>query len=123
MIKQPLLPLKFYNELNEQQFRKLMEDTGGNWLKLRGDVIWAIPFQIKRDDRPNNVTQFDLVNYATGAVAAISTTYLDIKSAEVGGVTYNWIVYDGFPWGNDVDEGFYYFIVSDDIETWYSEVF
>jgi len=123
MIKQPFLPLKFYNELDEQQYRKLMDNMGAEWTRLIGDTEKFPPFQIKRETRPNLVSQFDLVNYDDGTVTAKSVDNLDIKSASIEGTTYDWIVYDGFPFTAELSTGAYYIIISDDIETWYSEVF
>lgn len=123
MIKQPLLPLKWYNEQTEQQFINLMNTTGKDRLILRTDTIMLLPFQIKRDDRGDAVTQWDLVNYDTGIVANMNTGYLDIVSATENEVTYNWIVMDPRPTYPERAVGFFYYIVSDGIETWYSEVF
>lgn len=123
MLKQPFLPLKFYNELEEQQYRKLDENMGAEWTKITSDIVTAPRFQIKRENRPNLITQFDLVEFYAGAVENILTVFLDIKSGVIDGTTFNWIVSDGFPWSNDVEPGAYYFIISDGVETWYSEVF
>lgn len=123
MIKQPFLPLKWYNELEEQQFRKLRRTTKDFYV-LRTDTIINIPFQIKRVNRGAAVIQWDLVNYDDGTVTNLNTGYLEIKIATDGdGTIWNFIIKKARPIWPAMPEGFHYFIVSDGYETWYSEVF
>lgn len=128
MIKQPFLPLKFYNELEEQQFRVLRGSIDANLYTLTEDQIFLPPFQIKRVSRANLITTFDLINFDDGTTYDLTPymTYdrLDIVTADEDNITYDWIICNRFPIRYFTQpDGFYYLEISDDEETWYSEVF
>lgn len=130
MIRQPKLPLRWYNEPEEQQFRNITEHTAKDFYVIRDDTVFVPQFQIKRDQRGEVITRWDLVNYTNGAVTDL-TPYLlwrlDIQTATITedgeDYIYDWLVHDSFPLPLASEAGFYYMIVSDGIETWYSEIF
>lgn len=127
-------PLRIYSDQNLQNMLRPWVADGGSGLSDRECVIVTknalIPFQVRRRRSALPVTQFDLYTltggsfiYTTDILALIPVpTNGHLKIIQAGTV-------DNIVW-NPLDEliadlpcGYHYFILSDSVNTWYSEVF
>lgn len=123
MIKQPYQILKWYNGSGEQDYYKLLTSK---WEIQKYDTAIPPSFLIQRDARIDELStwtleEIDGASYDMTNVA-VNPGYTDnfeIRSDS----TYDYLIWTYYPVLSDLPAGRYYYIVSDGIETWYSEVF
>lgn len=116
--------LPWYNSLAEQQANKSY--AYGEIYPLYAPADFFLPFQLIRKTRTNEIKVFNVVNANTNAVIANYTEY--VKDAGLQIVRFESLGYDVIlfpaymPMPLNQFDGRYYFIMSDNVETWYSEV-
>ena len=116
--------LPWYSSIEQQNARKWW--VYGRVYPLFTPAMFMLPFQILREHREDTPIQFFKIFTKDGVLIGDFTTEiedsLNIKSfAQFG---YDVIVfYNPFPIFSQFDNGQYYGIISDGIETWYSEIF
>jgi hypothetical protein len=131
MIKQPTQPLKFFSSFLEveRDWNNRRHGNPGTHV-ITEDILFIPPFQIKFEDRDEDITDFtiELIDYITGDVDDI-TNELRARGVFTYSDFQNLIVYR-FPLGLVKQESDYYLRISDgaiggtDVnEIWYSEVF
>lgn len=85
-----------------------------------------LPFQIQREKRANQITSFVLQNDKTGEQYNILQTAIEqnLRIVKFDDKDYDIIQYTAhFPLSVEMKEGSYFAVLSDGVETWYSELF
>ncbi len=124
MIKQPIQPLKFYSSLLEVEKDWNDKDKGSPGTHIiTEDILFLPPFQIKFDNRHEDITDFtfELISYDDGITTDI-TNRLRAVGVHTYGDYQNLVCYR-FPLSLLNAPGNYYLKINDDYEVWYSEVF
>ena len=130
MIKQPYQVIKWYNGNGEQQFFKL-QGNEKNWNIPKYHLYMPPSFVIKRDTRGHLVSSWYLRNLEGTVNFDMTDTNNNIYfwgetfDIQTSG-DYDYLCWERFPlWDNNgiLTPGYYYYELSDGIETWYSEIF
>lgn len=122
-------PLKWSNNIEDQHHRKW--HTYNQMFPLVTTDRLLPTFQVIRDQRANSITQFDLYSFdaktTTSLLSQVVTNNdlgLHVHSYTNPNIDYDLIIYPAATLlTNALSEGMYYLIMSDGVETWYSEVF
>lgn len=119
-----LCPLAWYPSIEQQNHRK--EYAYGQVFSLITPERRLLPFQVRRATRVNAISSVKLYNLNGTQFADITTTILAtglsiIRYAALG---YDVILYNSaLPISTATPEGQYYAVMTDGVDTWYSEVF
>lgn len=116
--------LPWYTSINEQNHRKSY--AYGNIYPLFTPKNKLLPFQIMRETRANNVTSVILYKKNGQQFADITQSMNETGLQIVPFVSlgYDVIVYTGIlPMPINTPPGMYYAVISDGVETWFSEIF
>lgn len=116
--------LPWYSSIQEQNHRKSY--AFGNIYPLFTQANMLLPFQIIRPTRSNQITSVRIYTKRGTLVSNVTTmmneTGLQIVRFESLG--YDVIVYPGnLPMSINISDGIYYAVLSDGVNTWYSEMF
>ena len=118
-----LSPLPWYTSIDQQNHR--MSYAYGNVYPLYTRARTVLPFQVVRQHRSQSITSVTLYKMDGALVANITQAMIDtglqiVAFADLG---YDVIVYYGLlPILNSQEDGRYYAVMTDGIETWYSEI-
>lgn len=117
--------LKWYDSIDKQEHRKwYFYDTIPI---LPVEINQLPPFQLVRPKTGAQITRFDLVNFKTGVVTDVLSSVAagGLQVLESSNKTYDIVYYPATVRiaSPIFDQGGYYAVMSDGVNTWYSEVF
>lgn len=116
--------LPWYGSLAEQQSKKSY--AYGEIYPLYAPADFFLPFQLIRKTRANDIAFFNVVNANTNAVIANYRKYVKEAGLQIvrfENLGYDVILFPAYmPMPLNQFDGRYYFVMSDNVETWYSEV-
>lgn len=118
-----LSPLPWYTSIDQQNHR--MSYAYGNVYPLYTRARTVLPFQVVRPHRNNNITSVQLYSFDGVLVANITERMIETGLRVIPFTDYGYdvIVYYGLLPILDVQyDGRYYAVMSDGVDTWYSEV-
>ena len=118
-----LSPLPWYTSINQQNHR--MSYAYGNVYPLYTRARTMLPFQIVRPHRNNAISSVYLYLKDGTRVANITQTMRDtgLQIVPFANLGYDVIVYYGvLPIVGNMQDGQYYAVMNDGVQTWYSEV-
>lgn len=116
--------LPFYTNIAEQNHRKSY--AYGQIYPLFTPADTLLPFQIMRDTRSNQITVAQLFNKEGKLFADISVLIKEtgLQIVRFVSLGYDVIVYPGnFPMPINMPDGIYYAMLSDGVQTWFSDMF
>ncbi|MDR2084329.1 MAG: hypothetical protein LBP67_04980 [Bacteroidales bacterium] len=116
--------LPFYKSLNEQSPKNFYAYGRAFNLATPNDMLPT--FQINREHRSNLITSVILVDYITGQQVNITGNAISYGGLEIkylNDYDIDVIICRGWYLGLNNPNGQYYLIISDGIETWYSDIF
>lgn len=119
-----LCPLAWYPSIEYQNHRK--EYAYGQVYPLITPERRLLPFQLKRATRANAISSFKLYTADGTLFADITTTILatGLSVIRYESLNYDIILYNSaLPISTATPEGQYYAVMTDGVDTWYSEVF
>lgn len=118
-----LSPLPWYNSINEQNHRKSY--AYGAVYPLYTRIKTVLPFQVVREHRANSIQSVLLYDIKGTLVADITASMIEtgLQIISFSSLGYDVIVYYGLlPILQNQLIGQYYAVMTDGVETWYSEV-
>lgn len=114
--------LPWYTDIREQNHRRSY--AYGSVYPLYTMVNTLLPFQIIRQKRDNAISAVKLYTVDGVFVADITGTMKETGLQVVSFESYDVIVYTAlFPMATNFGQGQYYAILTDGVDTWFSEVF
>ena len=116
-------PLPWYESINEQDWRKSY--AYGDVYPLYTLANTVLPFQVIRPTRANSITSFRVYKKDGTLVSTITSRMIEagLQVKRFQSLGYDVIVFGGaFPVMDAQMDGQYYAVMSDGVQTWYSEV-
>lgn len=114
--------LPFYSSVEQQNHRK--DYAFGEVFQLVTPINNILPFQIVRPTSNAPITTAEIYDRKDNLVQSVLPEILDSGLFITSYADYQIINYSGlFAMDIDLDEGFYYLKLSDNLDTWYSELF
>lgn len=123
MCNNNLSPLAFHTSLSEQSHRASY--AFGQIYPLYASTTHLLPFQIMREHRNNAITSVDVFNKDGVSVREIRSEMLNAGLSVVSYEDYGIDVVKfpaNYMMSTGLEEGMYYLIISDGVETWYSDM-
>jgi len=119
------LPLPFYDTVEKQVYKRVGSFGDSITAQLVNPKNIILPFQIKRQNRYNEVSTFEL--YDKDGVLLLDLTTVspsgNLYIKTLTGSGFDYICYENFSeLTSDLDCGQCYIKLSDGVQTWYSEL-